>query len=188
MKHTRLLIKILITLSFVAFQGPGMVTPSLAAGAQANQAASAPIALTITNPLPKPTTITLTGPRSYTIYVPAGATITQNIDVGKYKFSFAGCLGKTKKGNLKVKKTAAVLKIPPCKMANWSFYNADNVMPATITLKGWMSYTVTVSPGQVMRFSWVADKYQATVRSCGDTYNFTWKVSGKKAWIIYACH
>lgn len=187
MKNMRLLIKVLSILSLMAFQLPGMVTPSLAAEPQASVAAAAPIALTITNPLPKPTTVTLTGNRSYTIYVAAGATITQNIDAGKYKFSYPGCLGKVKKGNLKLKKTTAMLKITPCKMANWSFRNADDTMPTTITLRGWVNYTAIIPPGQTMRYTWVADTYSAVVVACGETYNETWKVKGKKAWLIFAC-
>jgi hypothetical protein len=187
MKNTKLLMKILVLLSLVVFQVPGMAAPGLAAGEESSATATATIALTITNPLPKATTVTLSGPRSYTLYVPAGATITQNIDAGKYKYGYSGCLGKVKKGNLKLKKTTATLKIAACKMANWSFYNEDAATPVTITMKGWMNYSVNIGPRQRVRVSWVADKYQATMHACGEIHNFPWKVSGKKWWIIYAC-
>ena len=161
--------------------------PSQAAGSETASAAGGPITLTITNPLPKATTVTLTGPKSYTISVQKGATITRTLDAGKYKYSYLGCLNKAKKGNLKVKGTTATIKIPPCKMATWSWYNEDDTKTATLKLKGWMSYNVSVPPGQVVIVSWVADKYQTTLVSCGKTHNYTLKVSGKKSWIIFAC-
>ena len=166
---------------------PALAKTNRVAELQSATAASTSITLTITNPLPKATTVTLTGTKAYTINVPQGATITKTIDPGKYKFSYQGCLNKAKKGSLKVKRATATLKIPPCKMATWIWYNEDDSKPATIRLRGWMNYSVTIGPGQVMSFSWVADKYQATLTACGKTYDGTWKVKGKKSWIIYAC-
>lgn len=116
-----------------------------------------------------------------------GATITRSIDPGKYKYSYLGCLNKAKKGNLKIKGAAATLKIPACKMAAGFIFNADDSRPATIRLKGWVSYSVTVGPGQIKQFSWVADQYQYTLLACGKTYNCTLKVKGKKSLIIHAC-
>lgn len=187
MTKTRIVTIILLTAFVVAFQAPAMLTTTRAAELPATEAAVSSITLTITNPLPKATTVTLTGKKSYTINVQQGATITRTIDPGKYKFSYQGCLNKAKKGNLKVKKVTATLKIAPCKMATWIWYNADDSRPATIRLKGWVNYSVTVGPGQVLAFSWVADTYQATIVACGKTINETWKVKGKKSWIIYAC-
>jgi hypothetical protein len=177
----------LLTAFVVAFQAPAMLTTTRAAELPAETAAGSPIALTITNPLPKATTVILSGAKAYTINVPQGATITKTIDPGKYKYSYQGCLNKAKKGNLKTKGATATLKIAPCKMATWVFYNADKSQPYTLRLNGWVDYNITVGPGQVLRFSFVADTYQATERACGETYNFTWKVNGKKSWIIYAC-
>jgi len=176
-----------VAVFLLALRAPAMVTPGRAAELATSVSASGPVTLTITNPLPKATTVTLTGTKPYTINVPQGATITKTIDPGKYKYSYQGCLNKAKKGNLKVKGAIATLKIAPCKMANWVFYNADDSTPYTLRLNGWVDYYVTVGPGQILRFSWVADTYQATEKACGDTYNFTWKVKGKKSWIVYAC-
>jgi hypothetical protein len=171
----------------VALQAPAMVIPGQAAELATEASAKGPVTLTITNPLPKATTVILTGTKPYTINVPQGATITKTIDPGKYKYSYQGCLNKAKKGNLKVKGATATLKIAPCKMANWVFYNADDSTPYTLRLNGWVDYYVTVGPGQVLRFSWVTDTYQATEGWCGETDNFTLKVKGKKSWIIFAC-
>ena len=186
MKKTRILLIIVEVVFVICFTIPA--TNGLAAGPEAAPSAGAgPVTLTITNPLPKAITVNLDGDKDYTINVPKGATITRILDAGKYKYSYLGCLNKPKKGNLKVKGTAATIKVPPCKMATWSWYNADDTKTATLKLKGWMDYTITVPPGQVVLVSWVADTYQATLTSCGKTNNGVLKVSGKKAWIIYAC-
>jgi len=183
-KFVKICLTIVLALSF---QAPGMVTLSRAAELPAITSSAAPITLTITNPLPKATTVTLTGTKPYTFYLPAGTTLTKTIDPGKYKYSYRGCLNKAKQGNLKVKKAGATLKIAACKTATWYFYNADDSMPYTLNLRGWMSYSITVYPRQAVWFSWVADTYQVIERACGKTYNFTLKVKGKKGWIIRAC-
>jgi hypothetical protein len=188
MKHIKLLGILLVFVFVAALQAPVMLPAARAAGTADLAAAGSPIALTITNPLPKATTVTLAGPKSYTITVPQGGTITKNIEAGKYKFSYQGCLNKAKKGNLKVKGATAALKIIPCKMATWSFFNADDTKPATMRLSGWVNYSVTVGPGQVQAVSWVADTYQFTLIACGKTYNEKVKVQGKKSWIINACN
>jgi hypothetical protein len=185
-KKTLLIVSLVLTLLVTSWSPTG-VTTSWASGLDSPALASTPIALTITNPLPKAVTITLQGKKSYTIMVPQGGTVTKTIEAGKYKYSYQGCLNKPKKGNLKVKRALATLKISPCKMATWSFYNADKYQPYTLRLDGWVDYNITVGPGQVLRFSFVADTYTATSRACGKTYNYTWKVKGKKAWIIFAC-
>jgi len=187
MKNLKLKTLLLVLVFVVALQAPAMVTPGRAAELPTSVSASGPVTLTITNPLPKATTVILTGTKPYTINVPQGATITKTIDPGKYKYSYQGCLNKAKKGNLKVKGATATLKIAPCKMATWTWYNADDSKPATIRLKGWVNYSVTVGPGQILSFSWVADKYQFTLVACGKTYNETLNVKGKKSWIVYAC-
>ena len=178
-RTTQLIFVVLVLVSFAAaFWVPAQTSLAAAAG---------PVTLTITNPLPKATTVTIDGARDYTIYVPKGATITKTIDAGKYKYSYLGCLNKPKKGNLKVKGSAAALKIPACKTATWVFFNEDATKPATISLQGWMTYNVTLPPRTLVTFNWVADKYQVTVRACGKTYNESWNVKGKKGWVIYAC-
>jgi len=187
MKNPKFISLFVVAAFLLAFRAPAMVTPGQAAELLTSASASAPVTLTITNPLPKATTVTLTGAKPYTINVPQGATITKTIDPGKYKYSYQGCLNKAKKGNLKVKGATAALKIAPCKMAMWSFYNSDKSHPYRLRLNGWVDYSVTVNPGQLVQFSWVTDNYQATENWCGKTYNFTWKVKGKKGWIINPC-
>ena len=187
MKNLKLFSVFLVLVFVAAFLAPAMVTPVQAAGVPTMASASSSITLTIANPLPKATTVTLSGPKSYTINLPKGATINKTIDPGKYKYSYLGCLNKAKKGNLKVKGDTATLKIVPCKMAYWSWYNEDNTKPATIKLTGWVNYSVTIGPGQIQTFSWVADSYQFTLTACGKTISEKVKVQGKKSWIIYAC-
>lgn len=153
----------------------------------ASAPASGPIVLTIVNPLPKATTVTLTGPQALTIRVSEGGSVQRTISAGKYQYSYQGCLGKTKTGNLKIKGATGTLSIPACKMATWVFYNLDKKTPFTLTLKGWMTYNVTVAPGGMQIFNWVAGEYDATVKVCGRTYYETWKIKGKKGWDIFAC-
>lgn len=154
---------------------------------QTISAAATQMTLTITNPMPKGTTITLSGPRSYNISVGPGGSVSQLIDAGKYKYSYAGCLGKVKTGNLKSKGATASLAIPPCKMATWVFFNPDKSQPVTITLRGWVNYSETVGPGQIKAYSWVAGNYQMTIRRCGKSSTFPVNVKGKKSWVFYTC-
>ncbi len=151
-------------------------------------ASTTPINLTITNPLPKATTVTLDGTRSYTIYLPKGAIITKKLDAGKYKFTYNGCLGKKKTGNLKVKAGVSTLLIAACKTATWVFVNpSSHTQTVTISLRGWMSYNESIAPGQTKVFSWVVDTYEVTLKHCGTTYNETWRVKGKKGWVFRTC-
>ncbi len=188
MNKTRFVPVILALILLTATWSPEPGAIARAAAPDASAAANVPITLTITNPLPKATTVTLTGAKPYTFSIAQGATITKTIAPGKYKYVYMGCLNKAKKGNLKVKGAKADLKIPPCKMATWAFFNADKTHSYSLRLNGWVDYSVTIGPGQLLRFSWVADTYQATENWCGKTYNFTMKVKGKKSWIIKPCN
>jgi hypothetical protein len=188
MKKTSFLILSVLLALLVTSISPAVSTTGLAAGPAAPALAKTPITLTITNPLPKATTVNLTGAKPYTINVPQGATITKTLEPGKYKYTYLGCLNKAKKGNLKTKGATAALKITPCKMATWSFFNADDTHYSTLRLNGWVDYSITVGPGQFIRVSWVADTYKVTHNWCGKTNNFTWKVKGKKNWIIKPCN
>lgn len=154
---------------------------------QTISAAATQMTLTITNPMPKGTTVTLSGPRSYTISVGPGGSVSQAIDAGKYKYSYAGCLGKVKTGNLKSKGGTASLAIPACKMANWVLYNSDSSQSVTLTLRGWVNYSETIGPKQVKVVSWVAGSYQATLRRCGVSVTLPLSVKGKRAINFYAC-
>ena len=187
MKTLRILSVLLaLVLAFPAW-APAMANTGLAASSQSQAAAGTSITLTITNPMPKDTTVSLTGKKAYTIPVPKGATITKTLDAGQYKYSYKGCLNKPKKGNLKVQGGVANLKIQPCKMANWTFVNRDRSQPVTIKLKGWVNYSEYIGPGQTKTFAWVADTYQVSIVACGRTYKDNWKIKGKKAWEVYAC-
>jgi len=167
---------------------PALATDVVAASPENLVAAtSGPITLTITNPMPKATTVTLTGTKSYNILVPKGATITKTIDAGKYKYTYAGCLGKLKKGSLKVKGTTAALKIAPCKMAKYGFFNTDKTHTYYVKLKGWVSYSESVGPGQIKIFSWVAGTYQVTETYCGHTNTFTVAVKGNRGILLRPC-
>jgi hypothetical protein len=175
-----------LVLVFTAW-APAMAYTTSIASSQNQAAAGTSVNLTITNPTPKEITVTLTGKQKYTITVPKGATINKKLDAGQYKYSYKGCLNKPKKGNLKIQGGAATLKIAPCKMANWTFVNRDLSKPVTLKLKGWVSYSEYLGPGQTKTFAWVADTYDVSIAVCGKTYNETWKIKGNKAWEIYAC-
>jgi hypothetical protein len=149
-------------------QGPAAATPATY------------ITLTITNNMPKPTTLTLSGTAGYTIYLANGASTTRKIAPGRYKYDFAGCLGKVKKGNLKVKANVATLTIGACKVATILLINFDKSRSASVSLKGWMSYNESIGPRQSKIVSWVADNYAAKVRFCGFTFNMDLKVRGRK--------
>lgn len=167
---------------------PALATTSVNAVPQsADWAATGPVTLTITNPMPKATTVSLTGTKTYNIYVMAGATITKTIDPGKYKYSYPGCFDKVKKGNLNIKGTKAVLKIAQCKMAKWVWMNPSAGNYVTIRLKGWVNYNLTIAPGQIVKVSWVVGTYQVTLTHCGKTYHETWKVSGNRRFLFYPC-
>ncbi len=188
MNKTRVLLVSLALILLATSWSPGAGASAWAAAPDAPALASVPITLKITNPLPKATTVTLSGTKPYTFNVPQGATITKTLAPGKYKFVYQGCLNKAKKGNLKVKGATAEIKITPCKMATWSFYNADDTHTFNLRLNGWVDYSVSIGPGQIKQCSWVADNYQATYNWCSKSYNATWKVKGKKSWVIRPCN
>jgi hypothetical protein len=187
MKTLKVLTVFLALVFVFAAWAPPVASTASAASAQDQSAAGTSINLTITNPTPKEITVSLKGKQSLTIPVPKGATITKKLDAGKYTYSYKGCLNKTQKGNLKVQGEVATLKIAPCKMANWTWENKDLSKPVKIKLKGWVSYSEYLGPGQTKTFSWVADTYKVTIAVCGKTYNETWKIKGNKAWEVYAC-
>jgi hypothetical protein len=143
--------------------------------------------LTITNPLPVSTTVTLSGTKNYSIYIAKGGKVERKIDAGKYKYTYNGCLGKKKTGNLKAKAGIATLAIPACKTATWTFTNFDKTKSASLALRGWVSYYETILPLQTKTVSWVVDDYETTIRECGFTYSFIWKVRGKKWWWFRPC-
>lgn len=187
MKKMRIFVVLLALVLVFSSWAPALATNAVNTNPQSAAAASTgPLTLTIKNPLPKATTVTLTGPKTYNIYVNAGATLTKTIDAGRYKYTYAGCFGKMQKGNLKVKGTTADLKITACKMANWRFTNFTSSY-VSIRMKGWVNYFVSIAPGQTVKVSWVSGTYQATLKFCGKSVDTAWKVSGNKGWYFPPC-
>jgi hypothetical protein len=142
------------------------------------------VGLTITNKMPKATTVNLTGASNYTIYVNTGATVTKNINGGAYKYSYAGCGGKIKKGALKIKGSTASLVIPACGMLTLTIVNQTS-QAFSWKLTGWMNYNINVGAGQTKTVQLVSGTYDGEMKVCGKTYTAKWKVGkGKKTWLI----
>jgi len=141
----------------------------------------------ITNSVPKATVVTLVGPTTLTINVSAGQTVNKSIPKATNRYTYAGCLGAKKSGPLKMKTGQYVLPIKACKMATWTFFNADDTTKYRFSFMGWMTNTGTVSPGQVKTFTFVAGTYQTTRYWCGKTLTGPWKISGKKFLPVAPC-
>lgn len=144
-------------------------------------AASSSMNLTITNNTPKMVTVSLKGPSTLTIYAYPGQT-TQIIAAGKYSFLYSSCGAKAKKGNLKIKKGAAILVIPACKMANTGFLNLDDSSGWSLNFSGWMNYNIYVAPGQLKVQSMVAAKYTVRSSACGETITFSMTLKGRRTY------
>jgi hypothetical protein len=145
------------------------------------QATGAP--LTIKNPLPKSTVVNLDGAKDYSFTVGAGQTINKTIDKGNYKVKYVGCLGKPTNTNLKLKGGKYELNIKPCKMAKWTIVNPSS-KTFTSELNGWMTYRMTVGPGQTKTFDIVAGPYDFKNACGGDTWTGKVKVGGNKTWLM----
>jgi hypothetical protein len=162
-KTTILALFLMLTLVFSGWT-PVAASPGTIEAVTAGTTAGLP--LTITNPMPKPTTVSLEGPQKYTIKVAAGATVNKTIDKGNYKYKYEGCGGKPTSGTLKQKAGAYTLSIKPCKITKWVLYNGTNATTYTLQLKGWMNYKFFVPPGNMKTVEIVAGTYDFTA-SCG---------------------
>lgn len=141
------------------------------------------VPLTIKNPLPKSTVVKLDGVKDYSFTVGAGQTVNKTIDEGKYKVKYEGCLGKQAKGTLKLKGGRYELNIKPCKMVKWTITNVSSTN-FTSELKGWMSYRMTVGPGQSKTFELVAGPYTFK-NACGSSsWSGKVKVAGNRSWVM----
>jgi hypothetical protein len=141
------------------------------------------VPLTITNPLPKSTVVTLDGAKDYTFNVGAGQTINKTIEKGNYKVKYQGCLGKLTTTNLKFKGGMYELKIKPCKTVKWVIVNPSSTT-FTSNLKGWMSYKISVGPGQTKTYTLVAGPYEFK-NACGsETWSGKTKVGANKTWVM----
>ena len=150
-------------------------------------AAGTNVPLVITNPLPKATVVTLTGPTVMSINVAAGQTVNKSIPKASYKYAYSGCLGKKVMGPLKYKSGQYTIPIKPCKMATMTFLNLDSSHSYSLKMKGWMSYNTTVGPNQMKVVQFVADVYDITENICGNTYSARVKVSGKRLIVLRKC-
>lgn len=146
----------LITLLILFAIAASAWTPANAAAS--TTASSSGETLTITNPMPKATVVTLRGSADYTFTVPANQTITKTIPKGSYRYKYLGCQDKTFSGILPYKNGSYVLDIKPCKVINlhiFSPFATDYIS----TLKGWMNYQLNVRAGQWETFNVVAGTY-----------------------------
>jgi hypothetical protein len=143
-------------------------TPAAASTGQADTvvaAAATGVTLTIANPLPKATVVTLRGANDYTFTVPAGQTVTKTVAQGKYRYKYTGCLDKKASGILPYKEGEYTLDIKPCKMINLRIINpfATNYVSE---MTGWINYKINVPAGTIKTFSIVAGRYWLSY-TCG---------------------
>jgi hypothetical protein len=162
MKKTNLIALCLALTILLSAWTPAAVSTSQALAAATTTAA----ALTITNPLPKATVVTLTGANNYTLYIQANQTKNFTLETGAYHYKYQGCLDKTFSGKLAYQDGKYVLNIEPCKMINLKIINPffDKYVS---TMKGWMNYQITVKPRTTKSFSVVAGPYWLSY-TCGD--------------------
>lgn len=133
--------------------------------------------LTIDNKTGATVTISLTGPRSYTLTATAGKT-THLVDPGKYKYNFKAC-GATKTGSLTVEAKGAKLAIPKCVTASVTIQN-DTGGTLFLNLSGTATYSFTLPTGKT-KISVIKGKYEYRVSgSCGSK---TGSVTLKKGFI-----
>jgi hypothetical protein len=147
---------------------------------------AASLSLTISNHMPKATTVNLTGPGNYAFYVNPGATISKTIKSGPYNYSYVGCGGVTKNGKLKFKKGAAVLNILPCPISKAYFYNKSSV-PVKLKLTGWMNYNFSIEPRAGLWASFVAGVYKVELNCGGKISTFSYKFRKGTIWPIIRC-
>jgi hypothetical protein len=136
----------------------------------ASAAADAGPKLTIDNKTGANVTVSLSGPRSYTLTATPGKSI-HAVDPGKYKYSYQAC-GAAKKGTLTVQAKAAKLPIAKCVMAGVTIQN-DTGSNIYLTLSGTASYSFTLAPGKT-KISVIKGKYVYRVSgACGATNGTT---------------
>lgn len=158
---------------------------SVTASAAVQAAASSGKTLTITNPLPKATTVTLSGAGDYTIVVSANQTKTKTIPQGSYRYKYLGCLDKTYSGILKYKDGSYTLDIPACKMVTVRIINPF-FETYTSTMSGWMNYNITVKPRHIESFEVVAGVYYLKYTCTPSNKGWEGKVRLKKniTWVM----
>lgn len=175
-KHPLLTLFVLLAILISAW------TPAAAASSAPAESitATAGVTLTITNPLPKATVVTLRGSNDYTFTVPANQAVTKTIEQGKYRYSYKGCLDKKAAGILSQKDGKYELDIPACKTITMRIIN-PHTANYTSTMTGWMNYTINVPAGTIKSFAIVAGPYQLDYTcSNGSTYRWSGKVKLSK--------
>lgn len=154
------------------------------APAPAEAAPSQNSLLTITNKTPGPVTITLTGPKTYTIVAVAGKT-TKEVVRGQYNYTYQAC-GMNKKGNVSAGGGKSKLNVAACQTGKIRFFNLSSTT-LTISMTGPQTMRVTVPPKSYQDVTLFKGEYQWRASWCNQTKNFTVKVSGKKNWYFWGC-
>jgi hypothetical protein len=150
-------------------------TPAAAASGQAETAtAGSGVTLTISNPLPKATVVTLRGSDDYTFTVPANQTVTKTIEQGKYRYKYNGCLDKKASGILTYKDGKYELDIPACKTVKVRIIN-PYAADFTSTMNGWVNYNINVPAGTIKIFDVIAGRYLLSY-TCSNGYSWSGKV------------
>ncbi len=181
MRKTKIIALFLILMTILSNWTPAAASSDKA---EANATGSSTATLTITNPLPKATTIFLVGPENYEFYIPAGQIRTKTIEKGTYHFKYIGCLDKVTSGVLKYEDGKYEIDVKACKMIKWVIFNPSLSRTFTGELKGWINYQMTANPRQMQTYQIVAGPYEFTY-SCGEKeYTLKVKPTKNKYWVM----
>jgi hypothetical protein len=137
--------------------------------------------LTIDNKSLGQVTVTLKGPKQYTIYAKVGKTI-QEIAKGNYVATFKAC-GTNQTVKVKATANAAKLQIKQCKTTLLTVANFSSSW-LTMNMVGPDTYYFSVAPHQKEVRKVLSGTYKITATCGGRVYTPTWNVKGKK-YLIY---
>jgi hypothetical protein len=176
MKKTNLLIVLSLILALVvAAWSP---TPAQAG-------ASGPTNLSIGNKTGMPVTITLTGPKNYTIMAAPGNS-TKEIAGGQYKYSYKAC-GINKTGTIKTKGAKTKLNIAACKTAIIVIVNRSD-QTLFVNLTGPYKYSYTLLAETALPVKVVRGVYRGTGTVCGQSFSREVQAVGARyVWTFYPC-
>jgi hypothetical protein len=147
-------------------------------GQNATTAASPNSILSIKNKSIGAVTVTLTGPKAYTIYAPVGVK-TQEIVKGVYKYSYTAC-GLNVTGTLKANGAKSNLPIAACKTVNLVIVNASYTT-MTLSMSGPANYYWTIPARSVVRAKILRGTYRWTMGCSGRTASGTFAATKGRA-------
>jgi hypothetical protein len=156
-----------------------LVPAPLHLGATSAVAGTTVSKLTIDNKTPKVLTITLKGPKTYTIYALPGKT-EKEIVAGKYTFQYEAC-GLKKAGKLSAIGAKSKLKIEACPTARLILINKGN-SPLSFYLDGPERYNWSVPAMSTLRVNVLRGTYKWSASWCGGKESDKGSVTLKKGY------